>query len=142
MAKGYKINSQEMDDVWGVYVEKVEGVLDLSARKGKTEHNWLDENGVEEYTEAADIRLEARDITLRCFISATSQTNFHTQLNAFKAELIQSGLQTLELPYFTSAFSVYYQKKMRFTTNPRWNDSTLAAKFVLTLREPDPTVPS
>jgi len=142
MAKGYKLNNQEMDDTWGVYVENVEGILDLPGRKGTTEHSWLDEHGVEHYTEAADIRLDARDITLHCFLKATSRSNFLTQLNSFKAELIQSGLQTLKLPYISSTYSVYYRDKMKFTTKPRWYSNLLCARFVLTLREPKPTVPS
>jgi len=142
MANLYTLNGTNITTQWGVKVERCSGHLDMPKRKGETEYSWLDENGVEHYTEAADIRWDARDITLHCFIQATSKANFLTQLNSFKAELIQAGLQTLYIPTTGTTHSVYFREGFKLEMTSCWNGTYYIGRFILVLREPSPTVPS
>lgn len=141
MQSGYLFDGVDLAEIYGIYVEKASGFWDLPKRKGETEYDWEDEDGVEEFTDAADIFFDARDVRLTCHLRATSQGDFLKKLNAFRTELMSSGLHTLKLPYNGSiVYNVYFRDKsaLRFIT--KWNGARLVGKFYITLREPDPVV--
>ena len=139
MQSGYLFDTLDIAATYGVYVQKTKGALDFLKRKGETAYSWADENGEEHFTDADDIYSEPRDIILFCYIKATSKANFHSQLNAFKAVLAGSGLHTLKLPFLSSNLNVYFKAGGALNMLTGWNGSTLVGKFILKLREPDPT---
>lgn len=139
MQSGYLLDGDDMAATYGVYVQKTRGALDFLKRKGETAHNWLDSDGEEAFTDAADIFFEPRDIILTCYIKADSKANFLTNLAAFKAVLESSGLHTLKLPYLDNALNVYFKDGSTLEILTSWNNSKLVGKFLLTLREPVPS---
>jgi len=141
MQKGYLFDGVDLAEEYGIYVEKASGFWDLPKRKGETEYDWEDEDGVEAFTDSADIFFDARDVRLACHIRATSQGDFLKKLNAFRTVLMGSGLHTLKLPYNGSiVYNVYFRDKssLRFIT--KWNGTRLIGKFYITFREPDPVI--
>ena len=142
MQSGYLLDTVDMAATYGVYVQKTKGALDFLKRKGKTAHSWLDSNGEEHFTTADDIYFEPRDIILYCHIKANSKANFLSQLNAFKIVLEGSGLHTLKLPFLSSNLNVYFKAGGALSMLTKWDSSTLVGKFILKLREPNPTVAS
>jgi len=139
MQSGYLLDSKDLATEYGVFVQKTKGALDFPKRKGETAYSWPDEDGEEYFTDAGDIFFEPRNIILFCFIKATSKATFLSQLNAFKAVLAGSGLHTLKLPFLSSNLNVYFKEGGALNMLTGWNGSTLIGKFILKLREPDPT---
>ena len=139
MQSGYLLDGSDVAATYGIYVQKTKGALDFLKRKGRTAHNWLDDDGEEAFTDAADINFGPRDIILFCYIKASSKTNFFTQLNAFKAVLKSSGMHTLKLPFLSSNLNVYFKAGGALNMLTNWNSSTLVGKFFLKLREPNPS---
>ena len=138
----YTLNSLNLADTYGVHIERATGLFDLPKRKGKTEHSWLDEHGVEQYTTVQDIKLDARDIVLHCFIKASSIADFKTKINAFKLVLITAGTHTLTHSGLGLSWSVFAVDGFRLIPVSGWEKGQVVFRFVLPLREPDPTVPS
>jgi len=139
MQSGYLLDSVDIAATYGVYVQKTKGSMDFLKRKGKTSYSWPDEDGEEYFTDAGDIFFEPRDIILFCFIKATSKANFFSQLNAFKAVLKSSGTHTLKLPFLSSNLNVYFVAGGALNMLTGWNGSMMVGKFILKLREPNPT---
>jgi len=142
MQSGYKIDDKDIASEYGVYVQKVKGVLDFLKRKGETAHNWLDSNGEEAYTDADDIHFEPRDIILFCYMKADTKADFLSNLNSFKVVLEGPGLHTLELPFLDDPLSVYFKDGGALDMLTGWNGAKMVGKFILKLREPVPTIAS
>ena len=142
MQRGYKIDGNDLASTYGVYVQKTRGALDFLKRKGVTAHSWPDEDGEEAFTDSGDIFFEPRDIILSCFIKADTKANFFTNLNSFKAKLAGSGLHSLTLPCLpisSPTISVYYKDGGALDMLTGWNGSACVGKFMLKLREPNPS---
>ena len=139
MQSGYLLDSVDIAATYGVFIQKTKGSMDFLKRKGKTSYSWPDEDGEEYFTDAGDIFFEPRDIILFCFIKATSKANFFSQLNAFKAVLKSSGTHTLKLPFLSSNLNVYFVAGGALNMLTGWNGSMMVGKFILKLREPNPT---
>jgi len=139
MQSGYLLDTNDMASTYGIYVQKTKGALDFLKRKGKTAHSWLDSNGEEHFTGVDDIYFEPRDIILYCYIKASSKANFLSQLNSFKAVLKGSGLHTLKLPFLEDTLDVYFKDGGTLEMLTNWNGSILVGKFILKLREPNPS---
>jgi hypothetical protein len=140
MGNGYLLNSQDFKDTWGVCVEKTSGFLDLPKRKGQTEQGWDDEDGIEAFTDSDDIYFEARDLILYCFITADSISDLKTNFDSFKAELIQSGEQTLYNPKTETTHTIYF--KDGIAISEQHLNGKYVLKFTLILREPEVTRPT
>jgi len=139
MQSGYLLDTKDLASEYGVYVQKVKGALDFLKRKEPTAYNWLDSNGEEAFTDADDIYFEPRDIILFCHMKASSKADFLTNLGAFKAVLEGSGLHTLKLPFLSSNLNVYFKVGGALNMLTKWDSDILVGKFILKLREPDPT---
>ena len=139
MQSGYELDTKDLAAEYGIYVQKTKGALDFLKRKGETAYSWPDEDGEEYFTDATDIFFEPRDIILFCFIKATSKANFLSKLNAFKAVLKGAGTHTLKLPFLTSNLNVYFVAGGALNMLTNWNGSIMVGKFILKLREPNPT---
>lgn len=132
-------SSHDLAATYGVYVQKVKGALDFLKRKGEIAHNWLDSNGEEAFIGADDIHFGTRDIILFCYIKADTKADFLTKLNLFKAILEGPGLRTLKLPFLDDTLDVYFKDGGALSMLTGWNSSLLVGKFILKLREPNPS---
>jgi len=137
---GYLFDGLDLGNEYGIYIEKAKGYMDIPKRKGKTEYDWEDENGVEAFTDADDIHFEARNIILTCHILANSKADFLTKLNAFKTKLTNPGIHTLKLPYKNVLYNVYFREKSALNILTKWNGNKLVSKFYISLREPKPII--
>ena len=117
---GYEIDSNDLEDTYGVHVQEVTGHLDFLQRKDSTAHDWKDENGEEEFTDAADIKFKPRDISLQCYIKAANRNTFFINLDAFKVLLQSAGTHTLALPYMSTTFTVYFKDGGKVRIHNKW----------------------
>lgn len=84
----------------------IEGIWDLPARQGKSYHSWGEEDGIEPYTDAAEIQWAGRDLTLYGLIRNVSEQEALQQAYALIATIDSfNDLVTLATPY--GDFQVY-----------------------------------
>lgn len=135
---GYELDGLDLKDTYGIRVIRSTGPLDFLKRKGPTGHNWLDEDGEEEFVLAADIVYEPRDIVLQCAMKAASQAAFVAARQALGVVLETAGLHTLEFPYTATVYSVYYYEASILRMLTKWNSDAHVGEFYLKFREPVP----
>ena len=140
MQKNYLFDGLDLALQYGIYVEKSSGFWDIPKRKGITEYDWDDENGVQSFTDADDIYFDARDVRLDCHIIANSKEDFLVKLNAFRTVLLSAGLHTLKLPYGSMVYNVYFRENSTFNILTKWDGDKLVGKFYIPLREPTPVI--
>ena len=134
----YRLDGSNMKTKYGITVLRSVGSLDQTKRKGKTGHNWLDEDGEEEYTDTNDIYYEPRDISLDILIQASTRLAFLTNLDSFKSTLQSPGLHTLYIGATCVTHSVYMKDGFKLKPATKWSSQLTVATFRLKLREPDP----
>ena len=61
----YSLNGIDLKN-YGIIISKFEGYLDMPKRMGDTEQSWPDENGIEAFTDADDIKFDGRDLFDKC----------------------------------------------------------------------------
>jgi len=94
----YLINNIDLKDNYGVIVQKCLGVFDMPERMGLTQHDWLDEDGIEAFVDEEDIYFKQRTIKLKCKIFAESLMTLYYNLGVLQKELY-SGQFLLSTPY-------------------------------------------
>ncbi len=88
----YKIDDKSINEYGAIPTnasgEKIalSGVFDLPKRIGTTEYDWG--TSIEAFTDADDIELDGRTLTLNVTIKGTSLDDLHSKLSAFKAGCI------------------------------------------------------
>ena len=123
---------------FGIIVQESTGVVDLPKFKPPTEHDWAEYNGTIVDTEKTP-RTEARQIQLKCALSAANQTDFLTKVNAFQTVFMTKGLKRLAIVLTHDVglfFDVYMSDGIQITK--RWRDSQMVGQFTVTLIEPEP----
>ena len=138
MASEYTWDAIDFLDEWGVQVQWVKGNLGFPLRKEPNEFDWSDEDGVQAFTDEADIQFAARDITLKCYIKGTTETNFHARLSAVRSSMCSTGLHDLGLKHDLNTHRVFYKAGDPVEILGGWNNSTNVGEFFLKCREPKP----
>lgn len=133
------INSKSFESEFGVYLKRATGMFDFLKRKGKTFHDWQDQDGVEPFVENDDILFEKREITMQCYLVANGEDDFRIKVNSLKSELLQEGLHELVLQYSDRIYDVYFDAGTKFKLKTSWNTGKLIAEFDLKFIEPNPT---
>ena len=133
----YYINNKNISD-FGIKISKFTGFEILPKRKGKTEHNWPDINGVEPFVDDDDIRFEARDLKLSGNLIADTIELAQSQFLEFQDWIYSSGQKQFFVDYLNRIFVVYFKDA------PIGNRITnISGKVVYSLnfkiREIDPT---
>ena len=122
---------------WDVYVSESLGLLDRPKLKAPRVIEWDDYHG--EVVDLKDKRVQAREITLNCFMHAKGKINFVTKLNNFLNEFGKDGTQRLMVdihPTKPLVYEVYAESGV--AVGKRWNDDVMVGTFSLKLREPEP----
>jgi hypothetical protein len=122
---------------WDIYVSESNGLLDRPKMKAPLKMDWDDYHG--EIIDLTRKRIEARDITLNCWMKATGKMDFITKFNSFIEMFQKDGTQRLLVdihPTKPLIFEVYNQDGI--SISKRWNDNLMVGTFTLKLREPDP----
>lgn len=95
-----------------------------------------------EYVDLSEIRYEPKQITLECFIKASSNVNLVTKLNSLKELLLTAGLKRLliqidEQRGYPLLYDVYCKEGIEITK--RWRESgEVVGSFPIKLVEPEP----
>lgn len=132
----YKLNGVDFKD-YDIYVSESNGLLDKPAYKEPLKIDWDDYHG--EVVDLKNKRLQAREITLNCFMKAEGKIDFVQKLNNFLDQFDADGTQRLEVdihPTKPLIYDVYLPSGLSVTK--RWNDTLMVGTFSLKLREPDP----
>ncbi len=122
---------------WDIYVSESNGLLDRPKLKAPLKIDWDDYHG--EVVDLRDKRVEAREITLNCFIHANGKLDFITKLNTFLNVFQKNGTQRLTVeidPEKPLIYEVYNESGVSIAK--RWNDDIMVGTFSLKLKEPEP----
>lgn len=121
----------------GIYVSDSKGIIGgLKLRKPVTQE-WPDYHG--EVVDMAAPRYEARDITLECFMKATTKENFLSASQTFLARWMSAGMKRLMIIVDSTKpliYDVYLSQGPEI--DKKWNDATMVGTFSLKLREAEP----
>jgi hypothetical protein len=132
----YSIDGTDFKN-WNIYVSESNGLLDRPKLKKPLSVDWDDYHG--EIIDLQNKRVEAREITLNCFMNANGKINFVTKLNEFLEVFQKDGTQRLMVdihPTKPLVYEVYNENGMAISK--RWNDDIMVGTFTLKLKEPDP----
>lgn len=122
---------------FGVYVSGSEGVLNRPKLKTPASVSWDNYHG-----DAVDLShkfYESREITLSCFLKATSKVEFIRKLTAFEQAFDTVGTNRLVIdvhPTKPLIYEVYCKDAIEVTKD--WDDALMVGTFKLKLVEPEP----
>lgn len=122
---------------WDIYVSASNGLLDRPKMKTPFSVDWAEYHG--EIVDLENKILQAREITLNCFMKASGKIDFVTKLNNFLDVFSKPGTQRLTVdihPTKPLIYEVYNENGVAI--NKRWNDDLMVGTFTLKLKEPDP----
>ena len=121
----------------GVYVSASKGIIGGMKLRQAVRQEWPDYHG--EVVDMAAPRYEARDITLECFMKATTKETFLSAVQTFLGRWMTAGMKRLMIIVDSTKPLVY---DVYLTQGPeiekKWNDATMVGTFSLKLREPEP----
>ena len=121
----------------GVYVSKSQGIIGGIKLRQPVRHEWPDYHG--EVVDMAAPRYEARDITLECFMKATTKETFLSGMQTFMARWMTGTMKRLMIVVDAAKPLVYdVYLTMGPDVDKKWNDATMVGTFSLKLREPEP----
>lgn len=132
-------------DLWVAYNIFVEDGSDdfmkMPERKPSIEHDWGDSPGIDVDTSRASLPA-SRTIPLDLAIIVQDTDEFWEKYNGFFADLMQPGKRRWVVAAHKGfSYYVVYQKSDSVKMVTKWkNTGLLAAKFQLTLLEPEPTI--
>ncbi len=122
---------------WDIYVSESNGILDRPKLKSPLRVDWDDYHG--EVIDLQRKRVEAREITLNCFMKANGKMDFVNKLNDFLDVFSKDGTQRLMIdihPTKPLVYEVYNESGV--SISKRWNDDLMVGTFSLKLKEPNP----
>ncbi|MEG1728391.1 MAG: LamG-like jellyroll fold domain-containing protein [Bacteroidaceae bacterium] len=132
----YSIDGTDFKN-WNISVSESNGLLDRPKLKSPLSVDWADYHG--EVIDLQSKRVEAREISLNCFMKATGKVDFVTKLNDFLDVFSKDGTQRLMVdihPTKPLVYEVYNENGI--VISKRWNDDIMVGTFTLKLKEPDP----
>lgn len=125
---------------YGVRVSNSDGLLDVPKMKKPLSVSWPDRHG--EQVDVSQVRFEARDITLNCYMMASGRSEFLTRVNEFAAGLLMTpGLKQLAVLYDANkplVYMVYFPHGIEIKRATKWIAARQTGVFQLKLREPEP----
>lgn len=123
---------------FGVEVSKSEGLLDALERKNPLRVEWDSYHG--EVIDLSRPHWKQREITLECFIVASSNTAFVRSLNRFISAFQKYGTQRLTCEYAGTVKPLEYDvyRNDRVEIDKTWNDELMVGTFSIALIEPQP----
>lgn len=134
----YYINGFNLKEDFDIRVSSSEGILDLPKFKTPTAIDWPDYHG--EIVDLDARRLQAREITLNCWIRAKKgKMEFTQKVNDFNRIFMADGTQRLMIqihPTKPLVYEVYSVDGINY--DKRWHNGKMIGTFTLKLKEPDP----
>lgn len=124
--------------LFGVEVSKADGLVDALERKEPLRMDWDNMHG--EVIDLQRPHWQRREITLECFIVASSNTAFVKAVQRFLAAFEKKGTQRFTCEYAGSVRPLEYDvyRNDRVEIDKTWNDKLMVGTFTLALIEPQP----
>lgn len=135
----YKIDGVDFTN-YNVYVSSSDGLLSRPKPKKNVSVDWPDYNGT--VVDLSKKLYEPREIELKCFIKADSQSEFVAKCNTFLALFDKTGTRRLEVFIDNETtpkpllFEVYSTDSI--DVSKKWSATTMVGTFTLKLSEPEP----
>lgn len=133
----YLIDGHNIKTEYGVGVSASKGITSRPKLKALTSVDWDNYHG-----KAVDLQnkyYDVREITLSCFISASSRSDFINKFLSFEQLFKGSGTQRLVVDVGINKpliFEVYCKDEIN--PNKKWSESSMVGTFDLKLVEPEP----
>lgn len=123
---------------FGVEVSASNGLVDALERKDPLRVDWDSRHG--EVIDLSRPHWQRREISLECFIVASSNTAFVRSLQRFMAAFEKAGTQRLTCEYAGSVKPLEYDvyRNDRVEVEKTWNEELMVGTFTLALIEPQP----
>lgn len=133
------IDGQDFKD-YGVYVSECEGINGMLQRKESLSIDYGSYHG--KMVDSSRPRYKEREITLSCFIEASSKTSFIEWMNMFMECFMKPGTQRLQLNYDGPARPLVYEvmcsSGVDVTKDWDYNNDLCVGEFKLKLVENEP----
>ena len=132
----YSIDGTDLK-AWDIFISESNGLLDRPKLKTPFSVDWEDYHGT--VVDLDSPRVEEREITLNCVMSANGKIDFVTKLNGFLDVFSKPGTRRLMVdihPTKPLLYEVYNENGVAITK--RWSDDQMVGKFTLKLKEPAP----
>ena len=102
------LNGQDVFATWGVAIEKGLGTFLLPHEpKERIQHDWPEEPGLD--IDLSPVELQAKEVTLRCWIAANGLEDFDIKYAAFFAELSKSQMHEWRVVDHEKTYAVIYK---------------------------------
>lgn len=135
------IDGKDLYTTFGVIIsEGSDDFLKFPKRKESITHDWGDKNGID--VDLSKPFFEAKDVSLRCALIATSKAEFWTNHRAFLAEMGKPGTRRLTVSAFEQSFYVFYRDCTNFERFTQIKDGKIACKFTILVTEQEPQLSS
>ena len=122
---------------YGVYVSGSEGIMNRPKLKTPTSVSWDNYHG--ESVDLSHKFYESREITLSCFVKASSKMDFIKKVTTFEQLFDKTGTNRLVIdvhPVKPLIYEVYCKDEIEMSKT--WNDNLMVGTFKLKLVEPEP----
>ena len=131
----YSLDGVDFKD-YGIYVSESSGIIDRPKLKKPFEIDWAECHG--KVVDLDVIRVESREITLKCFVKASGKIDFLQKMNTFLHLFDAVGTRRLMIMIGDTplVYEVYNEKGT--SVNKRWSDNLMTGTFDLKLTEPEP----
>lgn len=137
----YYLDGSDMFLKYGVGVESgSENFLKFPKRKESVEYNWKDQNGLD--VDLTRYFIEAREIELKCFLIANSESDFWVKYNSFVSAWQQPETRRLTIVEFSKDYEVFFKECLIYQRLTRIKSTSLVGcKFTLKIVEKNPNAP-
>ncbi|GHT16300.1 hypothetical protein AGMMS4956_18380 [Bacteroidia bacterium] len=136
----YYLDGQDLWDTYGVMLERgsTGDLLALPNPKPTLAHEWEDEDG--EDVLSTPVKVQARDVTVKCLIVAAGESDFWNKYNGFYDKMREGAVR-----WFVSEFNKPYDLLLKSFGKPtRYtrikNTNKIIVRFDMTLRELNPAL--
>lgn len=133
----FRINGKGFIEKYGVIVEKVEGDLDIPKRKGNSFRDFSNENGVEARVTSNVIKVDKKEIILKCYLKTNHASDFNAKLESFQQVFENPGLQYLDVLKTKHTHKIFLPEGAKVTVS-KWKSNLQLVKFDLKVLEPNP----
>lgn len=131
----YKISYQDFKD-FGVRVKQGDGLFDALKMKEPFKVDWPDYHG--EVLDLDNVRYEARQITLDCFIHASTKEDFEQKVKDFLDLFYGSGTKRLSIEASGTMYVYEVYLGSGAQVKKRWRSADMVGEFQLVMTEPQP----
>ena len=133
------IDGNALWEVYGIIVQRSEGIGDIPKRKPTMAVDWEDAHG--EAIDLTSVYFESKEIKLNCWMMATTKLELQEKFQTFTNAIMTAGIHRLHIgidPNSLKPLIYQFYVDDKITVKKDWYDQVYCYEFNLNLREPDP----